>query len=63
MFTSPCLEIVCGVEWRRWVDLVRSMPHASAVIRIGAVELAEPQPPMFCLRDPDGNSLLIVEPD
>ncbi len=30
--------------------------------RIGAVEQAEPQPPMFWFRDPDGNELLLVEP-
>jgi catechol 2,3-dioxygenase-like lactoylglutathione lyase family enzyme len=33
-----------------------------ARIRIGAVERAEPQPPMFWFRDPDGNQLLLVEP-
>jgi catechol 2,3-dioxygenase-like lactoylglutathione lyase family enzyme len=33
-----------------------------AVIRLGAVELAGPVPPMFRFRDPDGNSLLIVGP-
>jgi catechol 2,3-dioxygenase-like lactoylglutathione lyase family enzyme len=31
-------------------------------IRIGAVEMAGPQPPMFWVRDPDGNALLVVEP-
>ena len=31
-------------------------------IRIGAVEQAEPQPPMFWFRDPDRNELLLVEP-
>lgn len=35
---------------------------APAKIRIGAVGLAGPIPPMFYLRDPDGNSLLIVQP-
>ncbi|MDQ6930995.1 MAG: VOC family protein [Candidatus Eremiobacteraeota bacterium] len=30
-------------------------------IRLGANEMAEPSPPMFWFRDPDGNSLLIVE--
>ena len=33
-----------------------------AEIRLGAVEMAGPVPPMFYFRDPDGNSLLIVEP-
>jgi catechol 2,3-dioxygenase-like lactoylglutathione lyase family enzyme len=35
---------------------------APARIRIGPVEIAGPVPPMFYLRDPDGNSLLIVQP-
>jgi catechol 2,3-dioxygenase-like lactoylglutathione lyase family enzyme len=35
---------------------------APAEIRIGAVEMAGPVPPMFYFRDPDRNSLLIVEP-
>jgi catechol 2,3-dioxygenase-like lactoylglutathione lyase family enzyme len=30
-------------------------------IRIGAAELSGPVPSMFYLRDPDGNSLLVVE--
>lgn len=30
--------------------------------RIGAVEQAEPEPPMFWFRDPDGNQLLLVQP-
>jgi hypothetical protein len=30
--------------------------------RLGAVEQAEPQPPMFWFRDPDGNQLLLVQP-
>jgi catechol 2,3-dioxygenase-like lactoylglutathione lyase family enzyme len=34
---------------------------APASIRIGAVEMIEPMPPMFWFRDPDGNSLLMVE--
>ena len=33
-----------------------------AKARLGAVEQAEPQPPMFWFRDPDGNQLLLVEP-
>jgi catechol 2,3-dioxygenase-like lactoylglutathione lyase family enzyme len=31
-------------------------------VRLGAVERAEPEPPMFWFRDPDGNELLLVEP-
>lgn len=35
---------------------------SSARVRIGAVEKAEPVPPMFWFRDPDGNELLLVQP-
>ena len=41
-------------------DIARVGSPARA--RIGAVEQAEPQPPMFWFRDPDGNQLLLVEP-
>jgi len=37
-------------------------PGASVEIRIGAVELDDPQPPMFYLRDTDANTLLVVQP-
>ena len=33
-----------------------------AKVRIGAVEKSEPEPPMFWFRDPDGNELLLVQP-
>jgi catechol 2,3-dioxygenase-like lactoylglutathione lyase family enzyme len=35
---------------------------APAEIRIGAVEMVGPTPPMFSFRDPDGNSMLVVQP-
>jgi catechol 2,3-dioxygenase-like lactoylglutathione lyase family enzyme len=35
---------------------------SSQTARIGAVEKAEPEPPMFWFRDPDGNELLLVQP-
>jgi catechol 2,3-dioxygenase-like lactoylglutathione lyase family enzyme len=44
------------------VDADVARVGAPAEIRIGAVELAGPVPPMFWFRDPDGNALLIVEP-
>jgi hypothetical protein len=46
------------------VDLLQLHHRAgsAARVRIGAVERAEPEPPMFWLRDPDGNELLIVQP-
>ena len=46
------------------VDVDESVARvgAPAEIRIGAVEMAGPVPPMFYFRDPDGNSLLIVQP-
>jgi hypothetical protein len=36
------------------------VPGAPAVVRLGAVEMADPEPPMFWFRDADGNSLLMV---
>lgn len=46
------------------VDVDESVARvgAPAEIRIGAVQMAGPAPPMFYFRDPDGNSLLIVQP-
>ncbi len=41
-------------------DIARVGSPAKA--RIGAVEKAEPEPPMFWFRDPDGNQLLVVQP-
>ncbi len=35
---------------------------SSVKARIGAVEMVEPEPPMFWFRDPDGNELLLVQP-
>jgi len=35
---------------------------APAEIQIGPVKMAGPVPPMFYFRDPDGNSLLLVQP-
>ena len=43
------------------VDSEIARPGAPARIRLGAVEMAGPQPPMCWFRDPDGNTLLIVE--
>jgi catechol 2,3-dioxygenase-like lactoylglutathione lyase family enzyme len=43
------------------VDAEVARAGAPAAIRIGAVELIGPVPPMFWFRDPDGNTLLIVE--
>jgi catechol 2,3-dioxygenase-like lactoylglutathione lyase family enzyme len=43
------------------VDPAVARVGAPAEIRLGAVEMAGPVPPMFYLRDPDGNSLLLVE--
>ena len=44
------------------VDSEIARKGARARIRIGPVETAGPVPPMFYFRDPDGNSLLIVQP-
>jgi catechol 2,3-dioxygenase-like lactoylglutathione lyase family enzyme len=43
------------------VDPEVARAGAPAAIRIGAVEIVGPMPPMFWFRDPDGNALLIVE--
>jgi catechol 2,3-dioxygenase-like lactoylglutathione lyase family enzyme len=43
------------------VDAAVARPGAPGAIRIGAVELVGPVPPMFWFRDPDGNALLLVE--
>ena len=44
------------------VDFEVARVGASAEIRIGAVKMAGPVPPMFYFRDPDGNALLVVQP-
>jgi catechol 2,3-dioxygenase-like lactoylglutathione lyase family enzyme len=44
------------------VDAEIARVGAPAEIRIGAVEMAGPVPPMFYFRDPDRNALLIVQP-
>ena len=43
------------------VDAEVARAGAPASVRIGAVELVGPVPPMFWFRDPDGNALLLVE--
>ena len=43
------------------VDAEVARVGAPTAIRIGAVELVGPVPPMFWFRDPDGNALLLVE--
>jgi catechol 2,3-dioxygenase-like lactoylglutathione lyase family enzyme len=43
------------------VDAEVARVGAPAAIRIGAVELVGPAPPMLWIRDPDGNALLLVE--
>jgi catechol 2,3-dioxygenase-like lactoylglutathione lyase family enzyme len=43
------------------VDTEVARVGSAAAIRLGAVELVGPVPPMFWFRDPDGNTLLIVE--
>ena len=45
------------------VDPEIARAGSPARVRIGAVERAEPVPPMFWFRDPDGNELLMVYAD
>jgi catechol 2,3-dioxygenase-like lactoylglutathione lyase family enzyme len=44
------------------VDAEVARVGGSVAIRIGPVETASPVPPMFYFRDPDGNTVLIVQP-
>ena len=43
------------------VDAEVARVGAPAKIRMGAVEVEGPEPPMFYLRDPDGNALMIIQ--
>jgi hypothetical protein len=43
------------------VDAEVARVGAPAEIRLGAVQMVGPVPPMLWFRDPDGNALLIVE--
>jgi catechol 2,3-dioxygenase-like lactoylglutathione lyase family enzyme len=43
-------------------DAEIARPGSPAKIRVGGVDVVEPQPPMFHVRDPDGNALLVVQP-
>jgi catechol 2,3-dioxygenase-like lactoylglutathione lyase family enzyme len=43
------------------VDAEVARPGAPAKIRMGAAEVVDPEPPMFYLRDPDGNALMIIQ--
>jgi catechol 2,3-dioxygenase-like lactoylglutathione lyase family enzyme len=44
------------------VDAAVARVGTPVEIRIGPVQMAGPVPPMFYFRDPDGNTLLIVQP-
>jgi catechol 2,3-dioxygenase-like lactoylglutathione lyase family enzyme len=55
---------------RRWmaehgydVDDVVARVDGGVAIDIGAVHLTDPVPPMFWLRDPDGNGVLVIQPE
>ena len=43
------------------VDAEVARAGAPAKIRMGAVEVVGPEPPMFYVRDPDGNALMIIQ--
>jgi catechol 2,3-dioxygenase-like lactoylglutathione lyase family enzyme len=43
------------------VDAAVARPGAPARIQIGAADVLGPEPPMFYLRDPDGNALMIIQ--
>jgi catechol 2,3-dioxygenase-like lactoylglutathione lyase family enzyme len=44
------------------VDAEIARAGSPASIRIGALDVVEPFPPMFHVRDPDGNAVMVVEP-
>jgi catechol 2,3-dioxygenase-like lactoylglutathione lyase family enzyme len=48
---------------RRGADVDPAVARKGSPVEItmGSVTLAEPDPPMFWLRDPDGNALLIIQ--
>jgi catechol 2,3-dioxygenase-like lactoylglutathione lyase family enzyme len=46
----------------RDVDPAVAREGSPASIRIGSAEVVGPTPPMFGLRDPDGNALLVIGP-
>ena len=43
------------------VDAAVARAGSPVEITLGSVTLAEPEPPMFWLHDPDGNALLIIQ--
>jgi catechol 2,3-dioxygenase-like lactoylglutathione lyase family enzyme len=47
----------------RGIDVDEAVARVGAPVRIrvGAVDVVGPQPPMFHVRDPDGNALLVVQ--
>ena len=44
------------------VDDAVARDGGGVAIDIGAVHLTDPFPPMFWLRDPDGNGVLVIQP-
>lgn len=64
VFNTDDIDIAHAELRELGVDVDESVARvgAPARIRIGAVEMAGPVPPMFYFRDPDGNSLLVVQP-
>ena len=44
------------------VDPAVAGDGADVAISLGAVRLNDPYPPMFWLRDPDGNGILVIQP-
>jgi catechol 2,3-dioxygenase-like lactoylglutathione lyase family enzyme len=63
ILNTPDIDATHAELQSRGLDIDREVARhgAPAEIRIGAVAVVGPIPPMFWLRDPDGNKLLIVE--
>jgi hypothetical protein len=63
ILNTPDIDAAHAEMQSRGVDVDAKVARvgAPAAIRIGAVELVGPVPPMLWFRDPDGNALLLVE--
>jgi hypothetical protein len=61
---TPDVEVTRAALEERGFDVEAAVAReGSAVpIDVGAVHLVEPYPPMFWLRDPDDNGVLVIQP-
>ena len=64
IMNTPDIDAAHAEMKARGVDVDPEVARAGAPaeIQIGPVKMAGPVPPMFYFRDPDGNSVLLVQP-